>query len=259
MRLESDVIAQGRSAARAGTAGRTFCCASTHRAHSAPGLRGRRHKTRAETRAGTFFNLAVLRSTDHAQSACPEYFYVVTPVLTSLSMRIRVNAYFRVSFRLLRRRSAFVEGDDDALVAKNYPEPLTTVMCVCGRRYAVQSAGGTTISIARPGHHPSQRTELQSRDVSIRSGARDDAVPFPFNPGAWRAFLLCRIREQARVQIESRSRNVPVFELLQPSSPKRGSVGCRTLIGRSVFWIWGRSLRGDAGVNILFGLVSLGR
>lgn len=216
-------------------------------------------KLAIDTRAGTILQLGLYCDLlTSAQSACPEYFYVVTPDTDQPVNAYRVNAY-SAFFRLLRRRlEAFVEGDDDALVAENYPEPVDHCdVCawssVCSAKRRRDDHLSLVAGITRV-----QRTELQSRDITTVAALAETPLPFTFKPrrGALSSYI--RIREQARVQVEARSRNQAVFELLQPIEPEKGFCRLPEPSSGDLFLdLEGDPFAGDAGREYLFGVVSL--
>lgn len=216
-------------------------------------------KLAIETRAGTILQLGLYCDLlTAAQSACPEYFYVVTPDADQPVNTYRVNGY-SAYFRLLRRRlEAFVdENDDEALAAVNYPEPVDhcdvcawSSLCSAKRRrddHLSLVAGITRI----------QRAELQTRDIKTVVELAKTPLPLSFKPrrGAMPSYV--RIREQARVQVEARSTDKPVFEL-HPIEVEKGL--CRLpepSPGDLFLDLEGDPFAGESGREYLFGLVSL--
>jgi predicted RecB family nuclease len=217
-------------------------------------------KLATETRAGTILQLGLYCDLlTAAQSACPEYFYVVTPDADQPINTYRVNGY-SAYFRLLRRRlEAFVdESDDEALAAANYPEPVDHCdVCawssLCGAKRRHDDHLSLVAGITRI-----QRAELQTQDITTVVELAKTPLPLTFKPrrGAMPSYV--RVREQARVQVEARSTDKPVFELLQPIEVEKGL--CRLpepSPGDLFLDLEGDPFAGEAGREYLFGLVSL--
>ena len=157
-------------------------------------------KLARETKAGTVLQLALYCSLlEAAQGRRPAQFHVVTPE-TTFSYRLDDYAAY---FRLLRRRlDACSAGDDAAVAAANYPEPVDHCdICPwsgqCANRRRVDDHLSLVAGISRV-----QRRELEAHDVrTLTSLAVMPIEPLPFRPrrGAPESYL--RVREQARMQL----------------------------------------------------------
>jgi uncharacterized protein len=216
-------------------------------------------KLAIETRAGTILQLGVYCELLSAiQTFYPEYFYVVVPDANEPVRAHRVNRY-SAYFRLLRRRlETFLEGDDDARVTDNYPEPVEHCdVCawlqVCAQKRRADDHLSLVAGITRI-----QRNELRTQAINTLVDLAETPLPLTFTPRRGAQVSYVRVREQARLQLAARSTNQPVFELLQPIEPGKGL--CRLpepSPGDLFLDLEGDPFAGDAGREYLFGLVSL--
>lgn len=216
-------------------------------------------KLAMDTRAGTIVQLGLYCDLlAAAQSVNPQYFYVVTPDADEPVKAYRVNDY-AAYFRLLRRAyEAFVEGDEDVLLAATYPEPVDHCdVCVwlpmCSEKRRRDDHLSLVAGITRL-----QRNELQVHSIDTVAKLADAPLPLPFKPrrGAQKSYI--RVREQARVQVEARSTNRAVSELIEPIESDRGLSRLPEPSSGDLFVdIEGDPFAGEAGREYLFGLVSL--
>jgi predicted RecB family nuclease len=116
---------------------------------------------------------------------------------------------------------AVVEGDDDTLAAVNYPEPVDLCdVCPwsapCNSKRRQDDHLSLVAGITR-----AQRRELATRNV-MTVAELGSPLPLTFNPrrGAKESYV--RIREQARLQVEARLADAPVFEFIQPIEHEKG-------------------------------------
>ncbi|MFN2397256.1 MAG: TM0106 family RecB-like putative nuclease, partial [Gemmatimonadaceae bacterium] len=174
-------------------------------------------KLARETRAGTILQLGLysemLAST---QGARPEHFYVVTPDPDTPVHKYRVDHY-AAYFRLIRAQMLeMIALDDDAVAAANYPEPVDHCeICAwhseCAKRWRSDDHLSLVAGISRI-----QRHELESRHVRTLAELAQLPMPLPFKPERGGRESYERMREQARLQFESRGRIPPLHELRLP-------------------------------------------
>jgi uncharacterized protein len=171
-------------------------------------------KLARETRAGTILQLGLYSEMlAAAQGARPEHFYVVTPDPKVPVTKYRVDDY-AAYFRLVRAQmEATVAQEYAAAAAANYPEPVDHCdVCVwsseCNRKRHNDDHLSLVAGISRV-----QRRELESRDVSTLTQLASVPVPLRFKPTRGAADTYVRVREQARVQLESRGKTPPIYEL----------------------------------------------
>ncbi len=168
-------------------------------------------KLSRETRAGTILQLGLYSEMlAVAQGRRPEHFYVVTPAGQHTH---RVDDY-AAYFRFIRSEMAGTVLQDHAvLLSSSYPEPVPHCdVCPwsseCNRKRRADDHLSLVAGITRL-----QRRELESQSISTLAGLAGVAVPLPFRPSRGSAEALERVREQARVQLASRSSGAPVWEL----------------------------------------------
>ncbi|HVE34103.1 MAG TPA: TM0106 family RecB-like putative nuclease [Gemmatimonadaceae bacterium] len=172
-------------------------------------------KLAKQTKAGTILQLGLYSEMLAVlQEVPPEFFHVVTPNTLMPTETFRVNDY-AAYFRLVKAKMlAAVATGDEALAAANYPEPVSHCeVCQwfgeCRDRRRADDHLSLVAGISRL-----QRDELQSQAVPTLTALAHWVTPGGFKPkrGSREGFV--RVRDQARVQVESRGRAVPVVELL---------------------------------------------
>ena len=216
-------------------------------------------KLAADTRAGTILQLGLYCDLlADIQSLGPERFYVVTPDYADPVKAYRVNDY-AAYFRLLRSRmEAVVEGDDDTLAAVNYPEPVDHCdVCPWSAPCSSKRRRDDHLSLVA-GITRTQRRELATQNIMTVAELGNTPLPLTFKPRRGAKELYVRIREQARLQVEARLADAPVFELIQPIEPEKGL--CRLpqpSPGDLFLDLEGDPFAGENGREYLFGLVSL--
>lgn len=171
-------------------------------------------KLARETRAGTVLQLSLYSEMlGIAQGLKPEHFYVVTPNPDEPVTKYRVDDY-AAYFRLIRgKMEATVALGDEAIAAANYPEPVDHCdVCAwsgaCKHKRRVDDHLSLVAGISRL-----QRRELESQHVTTLEGLAKVPIPLPFKPTRGGADTYIRVREQARLQFESRGKIPPLHEL----------------------------------------------
>ena len=171
-------------------------------------------KLARETRAGTVLQLNLYSEMlGIAQGLRPEHFYVVTPNPDGPVTRYRVDDY-AAYFRLIRAQmEATVALGDAAIAAANYPEPVDHCdVCAwsgdCKHKRRLDDHLSLVAGISRL-----QRRELETQHVTTLAGLAKVPLPLPFKPTRGGADTYVRVREQARLQFESRGKIPPLHEL----------------------------------------------
>jgi predicted RecB family nuclease len=174
-------------------------------------------KLARQTKATTVMQLVLYCALlEEMQDVAPERFHVVTPD-EALPYRLDdYEAYFRLISGQLDEKVRIVPGvaTDELLAAAYYPEPVEhcdicpwTVQCGSRRRRDDHLSLVAGISQVHRG-------ELAEHHVTtLTSLAQISVEPLPFRPKRGGKTSYVRLREQARVQLEARSKG-PVFELL---------------------------------------------
>lgn len=179
-------------------------------------------KLARETRAGTILQLGLYSELlGEAQGLRPEHFYVVTPDALAPVRTYRVDDY-AAYFRLIRRQMlATVALDSERVAADNYPEPVEHCEichwqpdCIHKRR--ADDHLSLVYGITR-----TQRRELEARAIGTLTALAGMTVPLEFKPQRGSAEGYVRVREQARIQFDSRDKIPPLHELLSVE-PQKG-------------------------------------
>lgn len=215
-------------------------------------------KLARETRAGTILQLGLYSEMlAAAQGASPEYFYVVTPNPDEPVQAYRVDEY-AAYFRLVREQlQGTVALDDGVVAAANYPEPVDHCdICPWSSECSKKRRQDDHLSLVA-GISRLQRRELEGREVPTLTALASTPLPLPFKPSRGAAETYVRIREQARLQFESRNKPQPLHEL----RPFEEGAGLRVLPEPSpgdVFLdLEGDAFAAEGGREYLFGLVTI--
>lgn len=176
-------------------------------------------KLAQETRGTTILQLSLYSDLLRAvQGVDPEFFYVVTPLETE---KYRVSDY-AAFYRLVRRRLLEAAKQDPAALEKaNYPEPVDYCdLCrwsvQCDRHRRDDDHLSLVAGISRL-----QRRELEAKGISTLEQLGELGLPLPFKPTRGSRESLGKAQEQARIQLDGRRKDLPVYELL-PFEEGRG-------------------------------------
>ncbi len=215
-------------------------------------------KLARETRAGTILQLGLYSEMlSVAQGRPPERFYVVTPDAETPIHAYRVNDY-AAYFRLVRAQMReTVAQDDEVIAAANYPEPVDHCdVCPwsseCNKKRHLDDHLSLVAGIARL-----QRRELESRKVTTLAALAKLPLPLDFKPKRGAAETYVRVREQARVQLDSRGKTPPLYE---PRPLEDGEGLCRLpepSPGDVFLDLEGDLFAADGGREYLFGVVTI--
>ena len=211
-------------------------------------------KLARETRGGTILQLSLYSDLICvAQGVNPERMHVVIPGSGFEPESYRTAAfaaYYRYARRRLERSLAERTG------IATYPEPNEhceicrwRVPCDARRRrddHLCLVAGISTVQI----------DELRRHDVDTAAALARLSLPLPWKPARGAAQSYERTREQARIQVEGRAANRPIYETLPPSA----GLGLSRLPAPSegdVFLdLEGDPFVGEGGLEYLFGHVT---
>jgi uncharacterized protein len=150
------------------------------------------------------------------QGAPPEILRVVVP-----ERKFKPECYrfdeFRAYYRLVRRNFEAEMARPlpaSAELAEPYPEPVPHCdMCnwygLCDKRWRADDHVSLVAGIQK-----TQRKELASWGVTTLAGLAAVPLPLPRTPSRGSVPAIERVREQARLQFEARTKNRPVYELL---------------------------------------------
>ncbi len=171
-------------------------------------------KLARDTRAGTILQLGLYSAMLAAiQGSRPEYFHVITPDPVTPAHTFRVDD-FAAYFRFVRRQMIDAVADEyPAMLAANYPDPVEHCeVCPWDPECREKRRADDHLSLVA-GITRLQRRELESRSVSTLTQLAGLPVPLPFRPRRGSVETYVRVREQARVQLDSRGRTPPLHEL----------------------------------------------
>jgi uncharacterized protein len=172
-------------------------------------------KLARETRAGTILQLELYSELlAAAQGRRPEQFYVVTPDAIEPPHAYRVDDY-AAYFRLVRGQLLdTVKQDWEQVAADNYPEPVDHCdICPWSAECRDRRRADDHLSLVA-GISRTQRRELEGRSIETLTALASMPVPLQFKPRRGSRASYQRVREQARLQLESRGKTPPLYELL---------------------------------------------
>jgi uncharacterized protein len=192
------------------------------------------------------------------QKLQPEYFYVVTPDPEQPVKTYRVNdyaAYVRLTREWL---GATARQSADEVAAANYPEPVDHCqICAWARDCREKRREDDHLSLVA-GITRTQRRELESRGTTTTTALARLALPIPFKPNRGSVASFERVREQARLQVESRDKERPIHELLE-IVPNEGLCRLPAPTPGDIFLdLEGGNVVVEGGREYLFGLASRG-
>jgi len=213
-------------------------------------------KLAKETRGATLLQLCLYAELlAEQQGASPEVLRVVVPDQDFKPESYRFDE-FRAYFRLVRRKFEAALGQplaDGVDSARPYPEPVPHCdVCnwypVCDARWRNDDHLSLVAGIQR-----AQRKELACWGVTTLQELAQLPVPLPRAPAHGSVAALERVRDQARLQLESRTSGQPTYELL----PRDEGYGLTALPTPSPLDIF-LDLEGDrhaenGGLDYLFG------
>lgn len=217
-------------------------------------------KLSKETKTGTILQLGLYSEMlGVVQGVRPEHFYVVTPDKTKSQHEYRLDD-FAAYFRLIRSQALTAIAIDPIKLAElYYPEPVEHCeICrweeECDKRRRSDDHLSFVAGISRL-----QRRELESRMLGTLTQLAKLPVPLTFKPNRGSIETYVNVREQARLQFESRGKNPPLFELRELVKDKDQGL-CRLPApspGDVFLDLEGDAFAVEGGREYLFGLVTV--
>ena len=215
-------------------------------------------KLASETRAGTILQLCLYSEMiERIQRTLPEQMHVVSPEAYADP------EYFRTrDFLAYHRR---VKADLEASVAapvgeapRSYPEPVPHCdVCRWWKRCDERRRADDHLSLVA-GVTRLQRRELEPRGIDTLAKLGAVALPLAPRPLRGSAEAYERVRDQARLQLESRGRDVPVFEAIGPIEVGRGLARLPAPSPGDIFFDFeGDPFVAGGGREYLFGWIEL--
>lgn len=215
-------------------------------------------KLARETKAGTILQLSLysqLLAT--SQGLSPNAFYVVTPTAGRTIEPYRVDDY-AAYFRSVRDRLRLaIALGDEILAAQNYPEPVEQCevcrwMAMCADRRRADDHLSLVAGISRV-----QRMELQDHGIATLTALAHAPSPLPFKPRRESVRAYDRVRSQAALQLVSRDRIVPEYELLSLEEEKGLCRLPEPSPGDLFLDLEGDPFVGEVGREYLFGIATV--
>lgn len=213
-------------------------------------------KLARSTRAGTILQLCLYsEAIGEMQGRLPERMHVVSPGGNFEPETFRLLDYLAY-YRLVKTR---LENRVDAASKRTstYPEPVPQCdICrwwsMCDRRRHEDDHLSLVAGISRL-----HRRELSSVGITTLASLAQVPLPLEHRPSRGAVDSYVRIREQARVQLEGRERDEPVYELLE-RAPGGGLARLPAPSPGDVFFdIEGDAFAGTGGLEYLFGWVGV--
>ena len=211
-------------------------------------------KLARETKCGAILQLSLYSDLVRAiQGKLPEFMYVVAPWTEFEPQAYRTGdyaAYYRLIMNWLE--AAVTE---DGQVA-NYPDPRQHCdICRWSRSCDARRRADDHLSLVA-GISNLQRDELRGRSVETTAILASEPLPLTWKPNRGSAASYERVREQARVQVEGRSRGKPVYETLELEDGVGLAILPEPSPGDVFFDIEGDPFVGPGGLEYLFGYVA---
>ena len=210
-------------------------------------------KLARETRAGAILQLCLYSDLlSEIQGVMPEYMHVVPHGTEFVPETFRVSDY-GAYFRLVRRR--LIDAVDASAAPGSYPEPVPHCdVCRWWPRCDRQRRADDHLSLVA-GISRLQQRELQSRQIGTLAALAIEPLPLRWMPARGAKQGYGRVREQARVQLEGRTGQRPVHELL-PIEAGRGLTCLPAPSPGDLFMdLEGDPYVDDGGIEYLFGWV----
>lgn len=171
-------------------------------------------KLARETKGGTVLQLCLYSEmVGDIQGLMPEFAHVVPPWSEFVPERYRV-ADFGAYYRQVKggMAASFASGDPQ----ETYPEPVAHCdICVWSTRCEKQRRDDDHLCLVA-GISSLQISELKEHGVATGTQLAELSLPLPWKPERGSLGSFARIREQARIQLESRLAGELKFELLAP-------------------------------------------
>ena len=210
-------------------------------------------KLSRETKGGTILQLSLYSDlVERIQGRRPEQMHVVVPWTEYQAESFRTDDY-AAYYRLVRR--SLEQGLDQEVPADTYPDPKPHCDICRWRRPCDQRRRDDDHLCLVAGISNPQIRELQSRSVCTAATLATEPLPLEWRPQRGAKWSYERVREQARVQVEGRTQNQPIFETLE-LAPNRGlSVLPEPSPGDMFFDFEGDPFVGEGGLDYLFGHV----
>lgn len=210
-------------------------------------------KLARETRAGAVLQLCVYSDLlSKVQGLAPEYMYVVAPWSDFEPQPYRFAdyaAYFR------KVKGGLLESLGGEAAKETYPDPIEHCDICRWRESCDKHRRDDDHLCLVAGISKLQINELKQRGIVTVQNLADMPLPLTWKPDRGSADTYCRVREQARIQVEARETGEARYELL----PVENGFGLTRLpepTGGDIFFdLEGDPFVGEHGLEYLFGYV----
>jgi predicted RecB family nuclease len=171
-------------------------------------------KLARETKGNTVLQICLYSDLlTNTQGLAPEFAYVVTPGSGFKLQEFRCSDY-AAYYRQVRK--SLENAVENGLGGELYPEPKPHCeICRWRRRCDAKRRADDRLSLVA-GISRSQIGELARHGVNTVAGLATVPLPLPWKPGRGAVQSYERIREQARLQVESRASGGVLYETLTP-------------------------------------------
>ena len=212
-------------------------------------------KLARETRGGTILQLSLYSDLVGAvQGKQPEYMYVVAPWTEFEPQQYRVDDY-AAYYRLIRMM--LESSVDQADLPGVYPDPKGHCdICRWRDRCAARRRADDHLCLVA-GISSLQISELVERNVATTSSLAVEPLPIAWKPNRGAESSYVRVREQARVQVESRDKTIPVYETLVPEAETGLALLPEPSSGDIFLDLEGDPFVGRSGLEYLFGYLTI--
>ncbi len=214
-------------------------------------------KLARETRGGTILQLSVYTELLGAlQGRVPESFHVITPDPKTPKHSYRF-AEFGAYYRLMKRRLLeTIERGPEEIRNQYYPDPVEQCdVCRWSDRCDQRRRADDHLSFIA-GIGRTHRSELEGRDLTTLAAVAGMPLPVDFVPSRGSVETYAKLREQARVQVEQRTKQRPVYETL-PVEEGRGLTRLPEPSPGDVFLdLEGAQFAREGGREFLFGVLA---
>ena len=212
-------------------------------------------KLARETRGGTILQLSFYSDlVREVQEVLPEYMGVVAPWTDFDPQRYRTND-FSAYYRLVKvsLESALANG----VTGDTYPEPKAHCeVCTWATQCDARRRQDDHLCLVA-GISKLQIEELRSHAVDTTAELAEVPLPLPWKPERGAVGSYERVREQARLQVESRQSKKPVYETLPPEPNMGLALLPEPSPGDVFFDFEGDPFVDPGGLEYLFGYVTV--
>ncbi|WP_183576115.1 TM0106 family RecB-like putative nuclease [Mucilaginibacter sp. X5P1] len=170
-------------------------------------------KLSTDTKAGTILQLCLYSQiVGDIQGISPEFMYVITPDEEAPLQTYRVDDYMAYHRLVQKQLQQLISKGADNL--ETYPHP-TAHCSICNWWHHCDGhrRNDDHLSLVA-GLSNAQRQELSRQEIHTLAQLGELSLPLTFRPSRGASATFIRLREQARVQLQARKTNQPVYETL---------------------------------------------